>query len=162
MIVILSLHLATAIQGDSEDDKFALLQQLEHALNTSQNLLALQKRFLQGGDNPIVQCVPVNYTLTCDNQEPCQNGTSINCTSGYSATFLWTSFDTKTAQGSLLFSWAAAGIRVPGFDWAKLCKISDEDTVSLSLDIANDTLHCTSKNTLTDVLTVIMKTVYHY
>ncbi len=141
--IVLLLVTALSLTPGIADEDHNLQQRFEQALNTSYNLYQLSENFFPDSHTSLV-CLPFKYNLTCKQEEPCHNKSSNpwnKCkANGYSASYLWTSFNTHTVPGDMLLHWALTGIRVLGFEWAENCRHSARDAVKLELQV--DILPC--------------------
>ena len=140
LLLILTVAPAIVYSADSNSyDKYLIQQELEDALvNNTLNLYNLQKRFPLNSKS-FIACVPVKYVLTCDTD--CANNSGlISCKSEHNESFLWTSFDTESLPGNVLFHWAISGVRVLGFEWAQSCVYTFENAIVLQLHV--DSLPC--------------------
>ncbi|MCG8622864.1 MAG: hypothetical protein MJE68_12825 [Proteobacteria bacterium] len=87
-------------------------QALKTALyDNTENIFNIKQGGFQLSSGSKIVCIPVVYKIFCANRS-CG---SINWS------FLWTSFDSSDALGSLFLHYAVGGLRVFGFEWENEC-----------------------------------------
>ena len=123
-------------------ESYTTHRELEYALlnsvinQTVPNLYVLANTFFPIEHlEPI--CLPVTYHLDCDTLNICSSGDCIDCTtSNFNASFLWTEYDTTSAIGKILLSYAKSGIELLGFsNWEETCVFGYQ--TSLQLNVTN-------------------------
>ena len=116
-------------------------QILEEALlNDTENLVKIKNAFAEIPE-VVKVCLPFNYTIFCED-DGCENKTTFNCSNGYSASFIWTSFDPYDLTGSLLLVMANFNWTVFGFDWGGACDLRSSNTPVLNINVSSLQLLC--------------------
>ena len=111
-------------------------------LNDPENLEKMREKFTLGPNEKRL-CVHLNYTITCTDVEECGNATTpFNCSTEYSFTNIWLSFNSTPLAGRILFEYAALNFEVLGLNWAGACDLSPEVTLYLSINVTSLQLLC--------------------
>lgn len=84
-------------------------------------------------------CVPVQYSIQCENNPVCTSSPCINCTDAeYTANYLWTGYNVNSPIGTVLLSYALDGIDLVGFSsWEESCSISDPVHLYLNVNLTD-------------------------
>ena len=150
MLLSVEVHLApvmeveacdTPVRDDIQDEVDEILK--EGLLNNTNNIDKIKTAFeVKSGQVKI--CVPLKYTIFCAEEE-CGD---FNCSSGYSYTSIWTSFDAspRTLAGGFLFDFALLNWTVFGFEWAGACDLSIENTPVLNISVSSLAVLCSVDN----------------
>lgn len=116
----------------------------------SYNVFLLAETFYPKVGLPPI-CMPVNYTLRCN--ESCSE--HFNCSLDYETYFLWTEYNLDLPIGTLLLSYAWSGIVLRGFNWEGTCHFLDGIELELEagcLENATETVVLQALRGMTAVL----------
>ena len=122
--------------GDNDAIQDQLDQLLKDAmLNDAENVKKIADRFNLTHYEQIL-CISVRYTLTCTEEEECDNATSkLDCSNGHMSERIWLSFDPDTTSGKYLLHYAVQNWEVLGLDWQGACDLSDEAYLRLHINV---------------------------
>ncbi len=115
---------------------------LLHSVNNESipNLYVLANTFFPPQQRVEPVCVPVQYSIHCENSPLCTSTVCINCTNGtgFVSDYLWTVYDVKSPIGNVLLSYALDGIDLVGFSsWEESCSLSDPIILYLNLNLTD-------------------------
>ena len=109
----------------------------EGLLNNPENLDKIKDKFTFD-PNKRKLCIRLNYTITCTDEEECDNATThFNCSTEYSFANIWLSFDSTTWAGHFLFAYARVNFEVMGLNLGGACDLSPEATLYLSINVSS-------------------------
>ena len=145
LVLLEGVSIAFVSPVNSNADIQTQLDQLlkEGLLDDAENLEKMKDKFTFD-PNERKLCISLNYTITCTDEEECDNATThFNCSTEYSFTNIWLSFNsTATLAGEILFWYAALSYEVLGLNWAGACDLSPEATLYLSINVSSLLLLC--------------------
>ena len=132
-------------------DRFTYYDILSNALtNSSFNLHKLSEVF-----GKTLLCVPVTYNLHC--MEECDGNYSetVNCTSSYTSSFLWTYFDPSNYAGRFLFSLTRSALNYFLLGVSnETCPVSKNNSWAFTLYLQVQKLPCLKSNVSIEELIV--------